>query len=139
MSAQVAAPSAASAAEKATMAATAAWPYVEYMARWERQVERRQLFLRSYHFSRDADHHLSPRARTRRVVWAGARRLRRAAATGLRRLRARLRLCFGWAAPALRRRSSPRRAGNGFRYGRLNRPTAGKAAPASAAASVCFW
>uniref|UniRef100_A0ACD6A2N3 Uncharacterized protein n=1 Tax=Avena sativa TaxID=4498 RepID=A0ACD6A2N3_AVESA len=132
MSARVAAPSA---AEKTT---TAAWPYVEYMARWERQVERRQLFLRSYHFSRDAD--VSPRARTRRVVWAGARRLRRAAATGLRRLRARLRLCFGWAAPALRRRSSSsRRAGHGFRYGRLHRATAGKAAPASTAASVCFW
>uniref|UniRef100_A0ACD5WFK7 Uncharacterized protein n=1 Tax=Avena sativa TaxID=4498 RepID=A0ACD5WFK7_AVESA len=136
MSARVAAPSA---AEKTTMAATAAWPYVEYMARWERQVEQRQLFLRSYHFSRDAD--VSPRARTRRVVWAGARRLRRAAATGLRRLRARLRLCFGWAAPALRRRSSSssRRAGHGFRYGRLHRATAGKAAPASTAASVCFW
>jgi hypothetical protein len=129
MSAQVAAP--VPAAEKATMAAAAAWPYVEYMAQWERQVERRQLFLRSYHFSRDADHHLSPRARTRRVVWAGARRLRRAAATGLRRLRARIRLCFGWAAPALRRRSSSsRRAGHRFRYGRL---------PRSTAASVCFW
>ncbi|XP_047071369.1 uncharacterized protein LOC124680341 [Lolium rigidum] len=127
MSAQVAAP--VPAAEKATMAA---WPYVEYMARWERQVERRQLFLRSYHFSRDADHHLSPRARTRRVIWAGARRLRRAAATGLRRLRARIRLCFGWAAPALRRRSSSscRRAGHRFCYGRL---------PRSTAASVCFW
>ncbi|CAM0877530.1 unnamed protein product [Alopecurus aequalis] len=138
MSAQVAAP--AMAAEKTTTMA-AAWPYVEYMARWERQVERRQLFLRSYHFSRDADHHLSPRARTRRVVWAGARRLRRAAATGLRRLRARIRLCFGWAAPALRRRSgssSSRRAGHGFRYGRLHR-TAGKAQAPSAAPSVCFW
>ena len=122
------------------MTTMAAWPYVEYMARWERQVERRQLFLRSYHFSRDADHHLSPRARTRRVVWAGARRLRRAAATGLRRLRARIRLCFGWAAPALRRRSSPRRAGHGFRYGRLPRAAAaGKPAPRSDAASVCFW
>uniref|UniRef100_A0ACD6A733 Uncharacterized protein n=1 Tax=Avena sativa TaxID=4498 RepID=A0ACD6A733_AVESA len=119
-------------AEKATVAAT--WPYVEYMARWERQVERRQLFLRSYHFSRDAD--LSPRARTRRVVWAGARRLRRAAATGLHRLRARLRLCLGWAAPALRLRSSSRRAGHVFRYGRLHRAAGGKAAPAS---SVCFW
>nr|XP_040246114.2 uncharacterized protein LOC120965039 [Aegilops tauschii subsp. strangulata] len=94
--------------------ATTALSYVEYMARWERQVERRQLFLRSYHFSRDAD--VSPRARTRRVVWAGARRLRRAAAKGLRRLRARIRLCFGWVAPALRRRGSPRRAGHGFRY-----------------------
>lgn len=115
--------------------ATTAWPYVEYMAQWERQVERRQLFLRSYHFSRDAE--VSPRARTRRVVWAGARRLRRAAAKGLRRLRARIRLCFGWAAPALRRRSSPRRGGvHGFRYGRLPR----KAPPAAAnAASVCFW
>ncbi|CAM0877534.1 unnamed protein product [Alopecurus aequalis] len=126
MSAQVAAPVPTLAAEKTTMAA--AWPYVEYMARWERQVERRQLFLRSYHFSRDADHHLSPRARTRRVVWAGARRLRRAAATGLRRLR----LCFGWAAPGLRRRSSLRRAGRGFRYGRIPRAAAGKVA------SVCF-
>uniref|UniRef100_A0ACD5WDT7 Uncharacterized protein n=1 Tax=Avena sativa TaxID=4498 RepID=A0ACD5WDT7_AVESA len=126
MSAQVAAP------------VTAAWPYVEYMARWERQVERRQLFLRSYHFSRDAD--LSPRARARRVVWAGARRLRRAAATGLRRLRARLRLCLGWGAPAHRRHSSSRRAGHVFRYGRLPpRSAGGKAAPASAAASVCFW
>jgi hypothetical protein len=139
MSAQVAAPAPASSTEK-SMTTMAAWPYVEYMARWERQVERRQLFLRSYHFSRDADHHLSPRARTRRVVWAGARRLRRAAATGLRRLRARIRLCFGWAAPVLRRRSSSssRRAGQGFRYGRLHRP-AGKAPAASAAASVCFW
>ena len=82
--------------------ATTAWPYLEYMAQWERQVERRQLFLRSYHFSRDAE--VSPRARTRRVVWAGARRLRRAAAKGLRRLRARIRLCFGWAAPAPWRR-----------------------------------
>jgi hypothetical protein len=48
----------------------APWPYAEYMARWERQVERRQLFLRSYRFSRDADPG-PPRAR--------------------------LRLCFGWA------------------------------------------
>ncbi|KAF7075914.1 hypothetical protein CFC21_080645 [Triticum aestivum] len=132
MSVRVASP--ATAGEKA-MAPTA-WPYLEYMAQWERQVERRQLFLRSYHFSRDAE--VSPRARTRRVVWAGARRLRRAAAKGLRRLRARIRLCFGWAAPALRRRSSPRRGGvHGFRYGRLPR---GKAPPAAAnAASVCFW
>jgi len=99
------------------------------MARWERQVERRQLFLRSYHFSRDADVPRSPRARARRVVWEGLRRLRRAAATGLRRLRARLRLCFGW---ATRRRS--RRSTN-FRYGRLS--GAGKAR--SAAASVSFW
>ncbi|XBH74198.1 hypothetical protein VPH35_101193 [Triticum aestivum] len=112
--------------------ATTALSYVEYMARWERQVERRQLFLRSYHFSRDAD--VSPRARTRRVVWAGARRLRRAAAKGLRRLRARIRLCFGWVAPALRRRGSPRRAGHGFRYGRIPRAT-----KAANAASVCFW
>ncbi|CAM0877533.1 unnamed protein product [Alopecurus aequalis] len=124
MSAHVAPPSA---SEKSVTTMAAAWPYVEYMAR-----RRRQLFLRS---SRDADHHLSPRARTHRVVWAGARRLRRAAATGLRRLR----LCFGWAAPALRRRSSSRRAGRGFRYGRLPRVADGKAAPASAAASVCFW
>ncbi|XP_044949650.1 uncharacterized protein LOC123399300 [Hordeum vulgare subsp. vulgare] len=129
MSVQVASP----AGEKAM--ATTAWPYVEYMAQWERQVERRQLFLRSYHFSRDAE--VSPRARTRRVVWAGARRLRRAAAKGLRRLRARIRLCFGWAAPALRRRSSPRRGGvHGFRYGRL--PRVVKAPPANAA-SACFW
>lgn len=120
MSVRVAAP------EKTAAMSAAAWPYVEYMARWERQVERRQLFLRSYHFSRDAD--LSPRARTRRVVWAGARRLRRAAAKGLRRLRARLRLCFAWA--TLRRRRS-----HGFRYGRL--PRAGK--PSKPAASVCFW
>ncbi|KAL6894387.1 hypothetical protein ACP4OV_008485 [Aristida adscensionis] len=118
----------------AASAAPAAWPYLEYMARWERQVERRQLFLRSYHFSRDADADAprarSPRARARarRVVWAGLRRLRRAAATGLRRLRARLRLCFGW---ATRRRS--RRAAN-LRYGRLS--GAGHAKPA---ASVCFW
>ncbi|KAF7045333.1 hypothetical protein CFC21_054449 [Triticum aestivum] len=112
--------------------ATTAWSYVEYMARWERQVERRQLFLRSYHFSRDAE--VTPRGRARRVVWAGARRLRRAAAKGLRRLRARIRLCFGWAAPALRRRSSPRRAGHGFRYGRIPRAT-----KAPNAASVCFW
>jgi hypothetical protein len=83
------------------------------MARWER----RQLFLRSYTFSRDA----APRSRARRVVWAGARRLRR----GLRRLRARLRLCFGWAA-----RRRPR---GGFRYGRLS----GKA-KATTSASVCF-
>jgi hypothetical protein len=108
-------------------AGVAPWPYLEYMARWERQVERRQLFLRSYHFSRDAG---APRARARRVVWAGLRRLRRAAATGLRRLRARLRLCFGWAA----RRRAPRRSGN-FRYGRLS--GAGRAP--TAAASVCFW
>lgn len=101
----------------------AAWPYVEYMARWERQVERRQLFLRSYHFSRDAD--LSPRSRARRVVWAGLRRLRHAAATGLRRLRARLRLCFAWA-------TRRRRRGH-FRYGRLS--GAGQAPPAK---SVCF-
>ncbi|TVU43880.1 hypothetical protein EJB05_03300, partial [Eragrostis curvula] len=118
--------------------AAAAWPYVEYMARWERQVERRQLFLRSYHFSRDADApSRSPRARARRVVWAGLRRLRRAAATGLRRLRARLRLCFGW---ATRRRSgsgSARRAGGGFRYGRLS--GAGSKARTTTAASVCFW
>ncbi|KQK12358.1 uncharacterized protein LOC100831283 [Brachypodium distachyon] len=130
MSVRLAAPLPAS--EKMTTmstAAPAAWPYVEYMARWERQVERRQLFLRSYHFSRDAD--LSPRARTRRVVWAGARRLRRAAATGLRRLRARLRLCFAWA--TLRRRRS--HSLGGFRYGRL--PRAGK--PSKPAASVCFW
>jgi len=100
------------------------------MARWERQVERRQLFLRSYHFSRDADVPRSPRARARRVVWAGLPRLRRAAGTGLRRLRARLRLCFGW---ATRRRS--RRSTN-FRYGRLS--GAGKART-TAAASVCFW
>ncbi|XBI85780.1 hypothetical protein VPH35_093866 [Triticum aestivum] len=113
--------------------ATTAWSYVEYMARWERQVERRQLFLRSYHFSRDAE--VSPRARTRRVIWAGARRLRRAAAKGLRRLRARIRLCFGWAAPALRRRSCPRR----FRYGRIPRATKASPAPAANAASVCFW
>ncbi|CAM0877531.1 unnamed protein product [Alopecurus aequalis] len=112
----------------AQVAPTEMAAYVEYMARWER----RQLFLRSYHFSRDADHRLSPRNRTRRVVWAGARRLRHAAATGLRRLRARLRLCFGWAAPVLRRRSSSRRAGRGFRYGRLHRAAPGKAA------SVCF-
>ncbi|GJN22795.1 hypothetical protein PR202_gb10394 [Eleusine coracana subsp. coracana] len=117
MSVQVARPAA---------AGLAPWPYVEYMARWERQVERRQLFLRSYHFSRDADHaSRSPRARARRVVWAGLRRLRRAAATGLRRLRARLRLCFGW---ATRRRSRTRPAG--FRYGRLS----GKAR-----STVCFW
>ncbi|KAL5209837.1 hypothetical protein ABZP36_005460 [Zizania latifolia] len=105
--------------------AAAAWPYAEYMARWERQVERRQLFLRSYHFSRDVE--LSPRARARRVVWAGLRRLRRAATTGLRRLRARLRLCFAWV-------SRRRRRGARFLYGRLS--GAGHAAPA---ASVCFW
>ncbi|XP_062212899.1 uncharacterized protein LOC133913697 [Phragmites australis] len=110
-------------------AGLAPWPYVEYMARWERQVERRQLFLRSYQFSRDADVSRSPRARARRVVWAGLRRLRRAAATGLRRLRARLRLCFGW---ATRRRS--RRASSNLRYGRLS-----GAGHAKAAASVCFW
>jgi hypothetical protein len=98
----------------------APWPYAEYMARWERQVERRQLFLRSYRFSRDADP-APPRARARRVVWAGMRRLRRAAATGLRLLRARLRLCFGW---ATRRR--------GFRYGRLS------AAAWTKAAAVCL-
>uniref|UniRef100_A0A453MCD1 Uncharacterized protein n=1 Tax=Aegilops tauschii subsp. strangulata TaxID=200361 RepID=A0A453MCD1_AEGTS len=51
MSVRVASP--ATAGEKA-MAPTA-WPYLEYMAQWERQVERRQLFLRSYHFSRDAE------------------------------------------------------------------------------------
>ncbi|XP_044949654.1 uncharacterized protein LOC123399304 [Hordeum vulgare subsp. vulgare] len=112
-----------------------AWPYVEYMAQWERKVERRQLFLRSYHFSRDAE--VSTRGRTSRVVWAGARRLRRAAAKGLRRLRARICLCFGWAAPALRRRSYPRRGGvHGFPYGRIPH---GKAPPAANAASVCFW
>lgn len=107
-------------------------PYLEQMARWERQVERRQLFLRSYHFSRDADAAaaLPPRARARRVVWAGMRRLRRAAATGLRRLRARLRLCFGWAA---RRRSSSR-------YGRLSGAGRARAAAAAGAAeSACFW
>lgn len=53
--------------------------------------------------SRDVE--LSPRARARRVVWS-ARRLRRAAATGLRRLRARLRLCFAWVS---RRRNIHRR------------------------------
>lgn len=111
-------------------AGVAPWPYLEYMARWERQVERRQLFLRSYHFSRDAESPRSPRARARRVVWAGLRRLRRAAATGLGRLRARLRLCFGWAA---RRRS--RRASN-FRYGRLS---AGAGKARAAAESVCLW
>ncbi|WVZ61123.1 hypothetical protein U9M48_011043 [Paspalum notatum var. saurae] len=106
----------------------APWPYLEYMARWERQVERRQLFLRSYHFSRDAESPArSPRARARRVVWAGLRRLRRAAASGLRRLRARLRLCFGW---ATRRRS------RSLRYGRLS--AAGKPR-AAAESSVCFW
>lgn len=108
-------------------AGMAAWPYVEYMARWERQVERRQLFLRSYHFSRDDEPvSRSPRTRARRVVWVGLRRLRRAAATGLRRLRARLRLCFGWAT----RRRSRTRAATGFRYGRLS----GKAR-----STVCFW
>ncbi|CAN6302934.1 unnamed protein product [Urochloa humidicola] len=112
-------------------AGVAPWPYLEYMARWEQQVERRQLFLRSYHFSRDADVPRSPRARARRVVWVGLRRLRRAAATGLRRLRARLRLCFGW---ATRRRSSSRRSSN-FRYGRLS--GAGKAR--TTAGSVCLW
>ncbi|XP_048573848.1 uncharacterized protein LOC125554313 [Triticum urartu] len=129
MSVQVASP--ATAAEK-TLATTAwSYPYVEYMAQWERQVERRQLFLRSYHFSRDAE--ISTRVRARRVVLAGARRLRRAAAKGLRRLRTRLRLCFGWAAPVLRRRSTSRRGGvHGFRYGRLPRKT-------PPAASVCFW
>ncbi|XP_062214084.1 uncharacterized protein LOC133915090 [Phragmites australis] len=110
----------------ASSAGVAPWPYAEYMARWER----RQLFLRSYHFSRDADVSRSPRARARRVVWAGLRRLRRAAATGLRRLRARLRLCFGW---ATRRRS--RRAGSNLRYGHLS--AAGKSQTATA--SVCFW
>ncbi|XP_040378266.1 uncharacterized protein LOC107303817 [Oryza brachyantha] len=112
----------------AAAGAPGAWPYVEYMARWERQVERRQLFLRSYHFSRDVE--LSPRARARRVVWAGLRRLRRAAATGLRRLRARLRLCFAWVS---RRRGH--RRGARFRYGRLS--VAAGHAPATA--SVCFW
>uniref|UniRef100_A0A0E0KKZ8 Uncharacterized protein n=1 Tax=Oryza punctata TaxID=4537 RepID=A0A0E0KKZ8_ORYPU len=116
-------------AVKAPAAAAAAWPYVEYMARWERQVERRQLFLRSYHFSRDVE--LSPRARARRVVWVGLRRLRRAAATGLRRLRARLRLCFAWVS---RRRNIHRRAGR-FRYGRLS----GAGQAPAAASSVCFW
>lgn len=119
------------------MAGGAPWPYLEHMARWERQVERRQLFLRSYHFSRDAESPRSTRARARRVVWAGLRRLRRAAATGLRRLRARLRLCFGW---ATRRRGSstlPRRtAAGGLRYGRLS--GAGKARAASTE-SVFFW
>uniref|UniRef100_A0A0E0ANE5 Uncharacterized protein n=1 Tax=Oryza glumipatula TaxID=40148 RepID=A0A0E0ANE5_9ORYZ len=42
---------------------------------------------RSYHFSRDVE--LSPRARARRIVSAGLQRLRRAAATGLWRPRAR--------------------------------------------------
>ncbi|KAJ1292885.1 hypothetical protein BS78_01G024600 [Paspalum vaginatum] len=109
---------------------TAPWPYLEYMARWERQVERRQLFLRSYHFSRDAESPRSPRARARRVVWAGLRRLRRAAASGLRRLRARLRLCFGWA--------TRRRSRGSLRYGRLSGAGAGKK-PRAAADSVCFW
>ncbi|KAM3231313.1 hypothetical protein ACQJBY_061466 [Aegilops geniculata] len=65
MSVQVASP--ATAGEK-TM--TTAWAYVEYMAQWERQVERRQLFLRSYHFSRDAE--VSPRARAPRRLGRGA-------------------------------------------------------------------
>lgn len=107
----------------ARTAGVAPWPYLEYMARWER----RQLFLRSYHFSRDADSPRSSRARARRVVWVGLRRLRRAAATGLRRLRARLRLCFGWAT---------RRRTRHLRYGRLS--GAGKART-TANASVCFW
>lgn len=117
-----------------TAAGVAPWPYVEYMARWERQVERRQLFLRSYHFSRDADHHVS-RSRARRVVWAGLRRLRRAAVKGLRRLRARLRLCFGWATRRRSRGSTTKAATTGFRYGRLS--GAGKARTTTA--SVCFW
>jgi len=116
--------------------AVAPWPYLEHMARWERQVERRQLFLRSYHFSRDAESPRSPRARARRVVWAGLRSLRRAAATGLRRLRARLRLCFGWATRRRGSSSLPRRsATGGHRYGRLS--GAGKAR--AAAESVFFW
>uniref|UniRef100_A0A0D9ZF83 Uncharacterized protein n=1 Tax=Oryza glumipatula TaxID=40148 RepID=A0A0D9ZF83_9ORYZ len=114
-------------------AAAAAWPYVEYMARWERQVERRQLFLRSYHFSRDVE--LSPRARARRVVWVGLRRLRRAAATGLRRLRARLRLCFAWVS---RRRNIHRRGARFGRYGRFSGGAAHAPAPA-ASSSMCFW
>ncbi|XP_066334425.1 uncharacterized protein [Miscanthus floridulus] len=110
----------------------APWPYLEHMARWER----RQLFLRSYHFSRDAESPRSPRARPRRVVWAGLRSLRRAAATGLRRLRARLRLCFGWATRRRGSSSLPRRStAGGLRYGRLS--GAGKAR--AAAESVFFW
>ncbi|KAF7075915.1 hypothetical protein CFC21_080646 [Triticum aestivum] len=88
------------AAEK-TLATTAwSYPYVEYMAQWERQVERRQLFLRSYHFSRDAE--VSPRARTRRVVWATpAPRRRQGAPTSPRAHPPLLRLGRSGAPPTL--------------------------------------
>uniref|UniRef100_A0A0D9W0Y2 Uncharacterized protein n=1 Tax=Leersia perrieri TaxID=77586 RepID=A0A0D9W0Y2_9ORYZ len=61
MSSGVRVAAAAAAVKAPHTAAAVAWPYAEYMAQWERQVERRQLFLRSYHFSRDVA--LSPRAR----------------------------------------------------------------------------
>ncbi|XP_020101257.1 uncharacterized protein LOC109719135 [Ananas comosus] len=53
----------------------------EQVARWERQTERRQLFLRSYHFSRHPTT-LAGRARralvrARRLVWARLRCLPR--------------------------------------------------------------
>ncbi|KAI4986248.1 hypothetical protein ZWY2020_018878 [Hordeum vulgare] len=93
-----------------------AWPYVEYMAQWERKVERRQLFLRSYHFSRDAE--VSTRAHEPRCL-GRARRLRRAAAKGLRRL-GRASASASAGPRRLRRRSYPRRGGvHRFPYGRI--------------------
>uniref|UniRef100_A0A0D3G2Z1 Uncharacterized protein n=1 Tax=Oryza barthii TaxID=65489 RepID=A0A0D3G2Z1_9ORYZ len=83
----------------------------EGVAPSRRQVERRQLFLRSYHFSRDIE--LSPRARTRRLVSAGL---------GM------FRLCFA-------RVSHHRNIHcDRFRYSRLCGVD-----HAPAAASVCFW
>ncbi|KAF7068914.1 hypothetical protein CFC21_074619, partial [Triticum aestivum] len=104
-----------------------AWPYVEYMARWERQVERRQLFLRSYHFSRDSR---SRRARSR-AASSGPRR--DACAAPPPRGSAGSGRASASASAGLR----PRRGGvHGFRYGRLPQ----KAPPAAAnAASVCLW
>uniref|UniRef100_A0A0E0EQD9 Uncharacterized protein n=1 Tax=Oryza meridionalis TaxID=40149 RepID=A0A0E0EQD9_9ORYZ len=80
----------------------------------------------SYHFSCDVE--LSPRARARRVVSAGLRRLRRAVATGLRRPRAR-------PPPLLCLDLAPQNIHRGrYRYSHLSGVD-----HAPAAASVCFW
>ncbi|XP_078154694.1 uncharacterized protein LOC144550566 [Carex rostrata] len=66
--------------------------HAEQMAQWERQVERRQLFLKSYQFSAPspAPHTLSKRlgrslVQARRLVWTRLRRLPRVVWSTLRR------------------------------------------------------
>ncbi|WOK95204.1 hypothetical protein Cni_G03911 [Canna indica] len=128
----------------------------DYMFWWEQQgeyMERRQVFLRSYHFSRKQPPRERVRGtllRVRRLVWArlrDARRLPRLLWSRLRRAFARCRAAFrggGRAAAAVgngRRRHSHRLAAGGLQFQRLahRRTASNSSSGSSAGAEWPIW